>query len=413
MERARDSVAAMPLAPPSPFSMLRSAYRAAAEIAALHGIFLLTGLGMVVLGPILPAISLRWQLGDRSSGLLLGGQFLGSFVGAITLGPNLRKNLSAGCAAIVLGFGCVAAAAGASGGYSAGVCGFVIAGFGLGRTITSINLIAGARFTRRRAAGLSLLNLTWGLGALAGPVAVEHIAERYGLTGLFAMLTALNAIVMVCGLLVLRRCLVHEPAAAIRTPMQGEQPAKGWQIACFAIAFCAYGGIEASLSGWTSSLTARSSGGTLQLGATVTTSLWAGMAAGRAVAALLLLRAAERRLLTGALAVSGVFAAVLLLPGTGGGALALVALGLGASLAPVFPLLCSLLMAKGFAAGDAGRAMAATALGGAIFPWLVGVVSQKTGTLQHGLWIPVALCVLLAAFVPTFFFTQFGYRSRV
>jgi FHS family glucose/mannose:H+ symporter-like MFS transporter len=388
----------MPLRSPSSLSALHSAYRARGGTAALHGIFFLTGLGTVVLGPVLPSISHGWHLDDRSAGLLLGAQFLGSFFGAITLGRDLARNLSVGCAAIVLGFGCVAAAARTPAGFPTGVCGFLAAGFGLGRAITSINLIAGERFVRRRASALSLLNLTWGLGALTGPVAAERTAERLGDAGLFASLSATSAIAMVCGLLLLRYCFPRTSTAAMHPPKAPHAARLG--IVNFAIAFCVYGGIEASLSGWTTSLTARSPGGTLYLGASVTTSLWIGIAAGRAVAALLLLRVKEGYLLTGALLSSGLLSIVLLLPGAGGTPLVLLALGLGFSLAPVFPSLCSLLMTKGFPVGSNGRVMAATALGGAIFPWMVGTLSEKTGALQHGLWVPVALCAVLATLVP-------------
>lgn len=381
--------------PPSPPGKLRSAYSFHAETAALHGIFFLTGLGMVVLGPLLPAISLRWHLQDRSGGFLIGVQFLGSFLGAITLGGDLRKNLSAGCAAIVLGFGLVAAAATTSAGFGFGICGFLIAGFGLGRTITSINLIAGARFGLRRASALSLLNLTWGLGALSGPVAAERMTDLIGIAGAFALLTVVSAIAMASGLLILR----HVSSAPGGIPLPTGQPASGWATACFALAFCVYGGIEASLSGWTSSLAARSAGGTLHLGATAATSLWVGMTTGRAVSALLLLRVRERPLLLGALLVSGILIIFLLLPGMSRD-LILIAFLLGIALAPVFPSLCSLLLAKALPVSSTGRVMATTALGGAIFPWLVGTLSDRTGALQHGLWVPVALCALLVTLLP-------------
>lgn len=379
-----------------------SAYRGHGEAVALHCIFFLTGMGVLIVGPMLPAISQRWHLDDRSSGLLLGAQFLGSFLGAATLGRDSGTNLIVGCAAIVAGFGCVAPAVSSSSGFVWGVCGFLLAGFGLGRAITAINLIAGARYARRRASALSLLNLTWGLGALIGPVVADRTAFHFGLVGLFVSLSAINAIVMTSSLLLLGQGIrpVSEGAGGVATTEA--HPGIQRKIIFVALAFLSYGGIEACLSGWISSLTARSIGGTVHLGATATTTLWIGMAAGRAVAALVLLRVAERTLLKGALLCSGLLTLALLLPGAGGELLVLLSFGLGLSLAAVFPTLCSLLLANKFPASTVGRVMAATALGGAIFPWLVGFVSERTGVLQNGLWIPVALCAILAALVPGF-----------
>jgi FHS family glucose/mannose:H+ symporter-like MFS transporter len=390
----------MPFSPPSRFRGLVSTSRSHAETLALHLIFFLTGLGTLVLGPILPALSLRWHLDDRSGGLLLGMQFLGSFLGAVTLGRDLRKNLFAGCLAIVIGFGCVAPAAAMPSGFTLGVCGFLIGGFGLGRTITSINLIVGGRFVRRRASALSLLNLTWGIGALIGPVVVDQTASHLGIRDLFASLSIADAIVLACCLLVLRDAFAGSSANTVGAATFKNQPSATHNFVFFAIAFLAYGGIEASLSGWMSSLTTRSAGGTLHFGATVTSCLWIGMALGRGLAAIVLLRVGERTLLAGSLALSGMIAVLLLLPGTSGVLLVMLAFGLGVSLAAVFPTLCSLLLSRTFPVRIIGRVMAATALGSAGFPWLVGVVSTKTGELQNGLWVPAALCLLLAGLVP-------------
>jgi FHS family glucose/mannose:H+ symporter-like MFS transporter len=400
--RGRDSLAAVSLQPSSQSRGLISAYRKQAETLSLHAIFFLTGLGTLTLGPVLPAVSHSWHLDDRSGGLLLGAQFLGSFAGAVTLESNLRKNLLLGCSSIVIGFSGVSLAAGMASGFSMGLCGFLLAGFGLGRTITSINLIAGARFIHRRASAISLLNLTWGLGALSGPVMAYWSVSRLGLAGLFASLSAVSAVVMACCLLLLRHSLFQNSTAAVAGDSPGEQSSSTRMLIFFAVALFAYGGIEASFSGWMSSLTARSAGGTLHLGATATSSLWIGVAAGRALAALLLLRVEERKMLTLALLCSGVLAARMLLRGDGGTSLVLLAFVTGLALAPIFPSLCSLLLARRFSVRTVGTIMSVTALGAAIIPWVVGIVSQDTGALRNGLWVPVGLCALLAVLVPKF-----------
>jgi FHS family glucose/mannose:H+ symporter-like MFS transporter len=372
-------------------------------IACLHAMFFLTGAGTLLLGPMLPVLSPRWGLHDKESGLLLGMQFLGAFLGAMTLGPDLQKNLTLGCAAIVLGFGCVAVAAETHSGFVLGLGAFTVAGFGLGRTITSINLIVGRRFSDRRASALSVLNLTWGIGALLGPVGADLTERRYGIAGMFAFFAGACAIVATASLICLRQSLniatsMPRPHSAPAARERGE-----WRLTYFGAAFFLYGGFEGSLSGWLATLSTRMPGGTVRLGAAVTTCLWMGLALGRAAAALLLLRVSERVLMPAGLALSGILSLYLLGPIGSGAVLAVLAGSIGLGFAPVFPSLCALLLVPGASVRGSGTVMALSALGGAVFPWLVGDLSGKTGSLQHGLWVPVGLCGLLAILLPRIF----------
>jgi FHS family glucose/mannose:H+ symporter-like MFS transporter len=365
--------------------------------------FFLTGAGTLLLGPMLPVLSLRWGLHDKESGLLLGMQFLGAFLGAITLEQDLQKNLRGGCAAIVLGFGCVALAADIRSGFVVGLGAFLLAGFGLGRTITSINVIAGGRFSHRRASALSVLNLTWGIGALLGPLGADLMQRRYGTPGLFASFAGVCAITATASLICLRQYLGGATRMARPYNLPGAPARADWRRIYFGAAFFLYGGFEGSLSGWLATLTTRMPSGSVGLGATVTTGLWIGLALGRAAAALLLLRFSERVLLQVGLALSGILSLYLLGPIGNGAALVALAAGIGLGLAPVFPSLCALLLVPGASVRGVGTVMALSALGGAVFPWLVGDLSEKTGGLQHGLWVPVGLCVLLAVLLPRIF----------
>jgi fucose permease len=70
---------------------------------------------------------------------------------------------------------------------------------------------------------------------------------------------------------------------------------------------------------------------------------------------------------------------------------------LGLSLAPFFPSTFALLMAERPAARQAGIVLAVSGLGAAALPWLMGVVSTRTGSLQIALALPLAAAVLLLA----------------
>jgi FHS family glucose/mannose:H+ symporter-like MFS transporter len=365
------------------------------QIAAIHALFLMTGMGAMLLGPLLPSLAAQWHLRDQQTGLLIAAQFLGSFVGSTTLRPRLKSDLAHACLALALGFAGLALAAARTTGFGPGLAALVLIGFGLGRGITAINLIAGSRIRRRRASALALLNFTWGLGAVFGPASVAFFADTVKAPGIAA-----GFAVAVTGLSLTLWRLIPEGSRSngdsARSPLRLASSLAG--LIYFGWLFFFYGGLEAGASGWLSLFTIRSTHGTLREGATVASFLWIGLTAGRAIASLLLLRLGERP----------VFCAGILLAAAGSVLLALVhseslliglAIVIGLGLAPAFPALCSLLMATPRHPRHAGSVLASSSLGGALFPWLIGVVSQQTGSWRMGLSVPLSLALALVLLV--------------
>jgi len=78
-------------------------------------------------------------------------------------------------------------------------------------------------------------------------------------------------------------------------------------------------------------------------------------------------------------------------------AIAAFAVLLGLSLSPFFPSTFALLMAESPAARQAGIVLAVSGLGAAALPWLMGVISTRTGSLQIALALPLAAAILLLA----------------
>ncbi len=70
---------------------------------------------------------------------------------------------------------------------------------------------------------------------------------------------------------------------------------------------------------------------------------------------------------------------------------------LGFTLAPVFPATFALVMKQRPSANQAGLILAASGIGAATLPWLMGLVSTHTGSLQIALTLPVAAAALLLA----------------
>ena len=82
---------------------LASAPRTAPPLWALHILFLMTGTGTTMLGPLLPLLSRTWHLHDAQAGVLLAAQFFGAFLGGVTVGHNARRVLLRASAASACG----------------------------------------------------------------------------------------------------------------------------------------------------------------------------------------------------------------------------------------------------------------------------------------------------------------------
>jgi MFS transporter, FHS family, glucose/mannose:H+ symporter len=145
-----------------------------------------------------------------------------------------------------------------------------------------------------------------------------------------------------------------------------------------------------AISGWIASYALRlgESGGGFE---TLTPSVfWAGLLIGRAAAAGILIRIKETALILFSLLLAGIGLLLILFSSnllsiTCGGALA----GLG--FASVFPTTFAI-FARFFeerASQMTGSFFVIGGLGGALLPWLVGLVSQRFGDLRVGIFVPL------------------------
>ncbi len=120
--------------------------------------------------------------------------------------------------------------------------------------------------------------------------------------------------------------------------------------------------------------------------------LWMSLTVGRAGASAVMLRVGERTVQRWGLALAAVFTAALAMAHSAV-TIAGFAVLLGLSLAPFFPATWALLMAERPTARQAGIVLAVSGLGAAALPWLMGVVSTRTGSLQVALALPFAAAV--------------------
>jgi FHS family glucose/mannose:H+ symporter-like MFS transporter len=359
--------------------------------AYTHTAFFLTGVAVLMLGPLMPLFSRQWHLPDSQSGMLLTAQFVGSFTGAILLQHNLRKSLTFGSISLAAGFSLLALASYYATGFPLAITGLLIGGFGVGQLVNTISLITSRRAVERRGAALMSLNLTWSAGALITPLLIGLARGRLTLHTMLLLFAAAATLAMLWQL-----TLTSEAPTLTENPTQPTSTATHL-LFYFAILFFLYGALENSITGWITTFAIRYAHTTTSAGAYSTTALWIGILSGRSLA-LLVLRRFSERFVQRAAVVAMIVASAFLHLTTSANSLMLLAIVLGAFMAPFLPITSSIFLGKVRSTSrQAGTVMASAALGGAILPLLVGILSQHYGSLRFALELPPAVGLLLLA----------------
>ena len=359
---------------------------AAPSLGLMHYGLVLAGLGTALLGPILPVLARQWGMLDSQSGLLMMAKFCGAFLGGVTVSGKLRRSLLAGMMAGTAGFGGFAVAPSMGVGC---VCLFV-GGFGLGQIITSVNILAGRRFTAHRGSALAMLNFSFSLGAMLSALLAAWLLPRFALRGLlecFAMLFGVGVVALMAQM----RGNEESAEAFDRASVEAEPQVglSGRAYLYFAALLVLYGGLETCLSGWLTTFALRYGDKTLAVSEYTTLLLWMSLTVGRVGASAVMLRVGEKTAQRWGLGLAAVFTAALAMAHSAV-TIAGFAVLLGLSLAPFFPATWALLMAERPTARQAGIVLAVSGLGAAALPWLMGVVSTRAGSLQVALVLPFA-----------------------
>lgn len=365
-----------------------------ALIALLHAGFILTGVVNTMLGPLLPLLASRWNLTDVQAGYLFVAQFLGSMVG-VTLSSFLvsrkgpRFPLVLGLCAMAVGSVGIG-----STNWSSGLLPLSLLGIGLGLAIPTTNLLISELYPLGRAAALSLINLSWGIGAVICPFLVAAFLHAN------RSLQFLYAVAML--LFVVAALLMRTVFSAVQispTPKTQRVATRSvWlspYVPILGAIFFLYVGSEASIGGWIASYAKRAlPGGTPWV---LTPSFfWAALLFGRLISPVILRRVTETLLSRGGLLLASAGTILAVSARTPFELVIGVCLA-GAGLAPVFPIAIAALSHK-FSEGAskvAGLAFNLAGLGGATLPWLVGFTSTRSGSLRLGLFVPLSGCAAM------------------
>jgi fucose permease len=377
---------------PAPLSLSSTAS------VALYVGFVITGVVTTLLGPFLPILISRWSLSDQRAGLFFTAQFCGSMVGVASIAPLIKRGYRQ---TLVCGFTLIAAGvAGLNlGSNVANLAAAAIFGCGLGQALSATNLWVAEVAKARRVAALSILNLMWGIGAIASSPMVM-LAQRYSVTSrlLYAIAACSALMAVILAGMDLEPGTTQEDDEAQR-PVRRESISISSTVSLAALFFL-YVGSENSIAGWVASLTKRMNPEPGELWALTPMFFWGGLLAGRALVPLLPLRRRQRNLLASGLLLAAAGISLLLQAGAFASvAIYVTAAGLG--FAGIYPILIAwMVKAFGQRSRRIGAIMFALAgMGGATMPWFVGLVSTGTGRLRAGLLIPLAGCVVMLALI--------------
>jgi len=381
--------------------------------------FLPTGILTTLLGPMLPILIARWTMNDTQAGNLFLVQFLASLVGVQLSGVLLAR--WGFRPAFLLGLLLMACGVATlyMGSLWLGLASVAAYGLGLGLIIPTDNLLiaeigssSGSGASSRdssRASAVSLLNFFWGVGAVFCSLMVAWTAA-HRLLPFF-----LGAVALFLVLLALAMRNLSFPAAAKSSEAKSAEAKSGaansgersasssWRemakspaIWLFAAVFFLYPGAETAVGGWIGSFVSRLGSRGAALSSIMPAFFWSALTVGRALGTAFLRHFSERRVLRASCAAGAAGIGLMLWAPALAGVIA-GALITGLSFSTLYPITVARLSERfGVAARSIGSVMfSLAAVGPAVIPWMVGVISHATGSLRAGLLLPLAATVIL------------------
>jgi len=362
----------------------------------LHVIFFLSGIATVLIGQVLPVMARHFTLNDLQAGFFFPIQFAGSLIGTYLTSQFGKRNYFLAAAvlgSILMGGGVLMMNIDS---FSVCLIGFFINGLGIGLTLPSINMLILELNPERPASALSVLNFCWGLGAILSKPFVDLLstADNVGLTTY-----VLAAPLLAAALLLFVAVGERKPSPLLTFDTSDAEPVPiwtmpiAWAIAAFNFVHV---GFESSMGGWLTTYTGRLDGQPLFAWLSPTLLYFLFFVLGRGVAPALFRFLNENKMLMFGLLV--ILAGMIVTLSAG----SVIALSLGASVAGfgtswIFPTNVSR-FSRIFGPAATRRAtplFIAGTLGSAASTWLIGFISDRTGSLRSGMVVLVVSVLLL------------------
>lgn len=355
--------------------------------------FVPIGIATVLLGPLLPTLSARWSLNYAQQGALFNAQYVASTCGVAVSGWmasrwGFRTAIKIGLVLMSLALALLLA-----GPMMMGIACIAGSGAGMGLAVPAANLLVADANPERRSATLNLLNVCWSIGAVACPFLVG-IATKTGHIQPFLICVAVFSSLIALGIGLMPASIVEPIVMTNKAPVLTLIKGKRLPFVILGALFLLYVGVENGFGQWIASYS--KSLGTLALAVALATPsfFYAALTVGRWVAPLLLRMAGEIVLVRLGLLLSCAGMAGLIFASNLGEVIA-SACAAGFGLSYVYPITISLL-SKEFGSARIGSFMFVLSnIGGGILPWIVGVSSNRFGTLKAGLLVPFIGCAAM------------------
>lgn len=361
----------------------------------LHVMFLLSGIATVLIGPVLPILARHFNLSDLAVSYFFPAQFAGSISGTLLSSWTARRNdhsVAAVAGTLLMAGGVLLLNVDS---YQICLLGFFVNGLGIGMTLPSINMLILEMSRGRAAAALSILNFCWGVGAIISKPFVDTFGTRDSLgltTWILAVPLAIAALLVVPA--VRRAPTVHdEPLENSRDAPIWTSP-MAWGIALFNLIHV---GFESGFGGWITAYAERVEGGPVLSWLSPTFLYFLFFVLGRAFAPVLFRFLTENKMLLLGLVIVLAGMALVLSAGT------VASLSIGAVIAGfgtswIFPTNVAR-FSRTFGPSSTRRAtplFVAGTIGAASSTWLIGLVSERTGSLHSGLYVlAIGISVLI------------------
>jgi fucose permease len=359
----------------------------------LHVVFFLSGITTVLIGQVLPILSAHFALNDLQAGYFFPAQFAGSLLGTLLTNWFGRRNRFVLAALI----GCAAMAAGVlimnADVFTVCLVGFMLNGFGIGMTLPSVNMLILETNPARSASALSVLNFCWGVGAIFCKPFVD-------LTTFGSNILPMTLILAVPLLAVAVLIFFSPNVVAVANVNDAADPQPSlvpiwtmplaWAIALFNFIHV---GFESGMGGWLTTYADRLHGEPVLHLLSPTFLFFLFFVAGRGVAPVIFRFLREEQVLLLDLGIMLVGMLTILSAGS------LLWLGVGAAIAgfgtsSVFPTNLSR-FTRTFGPTARHRAtpfFICGTLGATSITWLIGYLSERSGTLKAGMFALLA-CV--------------------
>jgi len=356
------------------------------------------GIVLALLGTLfgLPEVRQRLGLDAVRQGTLLSLLFVGLLITTPLVGPII--DALGHKIVLVVSSAMVAATFVAfmlANSFHAAAVASVMLGLGGGGLNTSTNALVSDLYVEDRGPKLNLLGMFFGVGALFIPLLTATISKTFTDGQIIAFAVALAG-----------ACFLVYVVLPFPPPREGHgfsiseslRVARYPGVLLFAAMLFFESGNEAVIGGWTSTYIG-SLGASPQIATWILSGYWAGLMVGRLAATHLLRRVGNWPLIFGCAA--GAFLGYALLVSTG--SLAWIAAGVfivGLAYSPIYPTALGMVGDRysRFAGSVFSLLFTLAIVGGIVFPWGTGRISQSMG-IRAGMFLPIAgsvfICLLL------------------